>query len=165
MFSIANCRTSCSSIGYLPQTFPTYRTLISLAYTHLTTGELGHGRSQRPLGIEGNTARAKAPVGAGTYSTDGSGKSVNSDPPSEQNLPTADSWTAAKLAMLPVPLLLQFAACKPHFLREAKQRNSQQNCRRKKQNAGAIDMSQAKKLAGEKGRKQQSSAHPASERH
>jgi hypothetical protein len=64
----------------------------------------------------------------------------------------------------PERLFLQFAACKPCFLREPKQRNSEKNCGCKNQQARAIDMSQPKELARKKGRKQERSAHPAAER-
>src|SRR6266852_6992104 len=53
-----------------------------------------------------------------------------------------------------------FAACKPCFLCEPKQRNPQP----KKQNTRAIDMLQAKELAREKGCKKERSADPAAER-
>src|SRR6267154_5941164 len=57
-----------------------------------------------------------------------------------------------------------FAACKPCFLCEPKQRSPQEQRGHKKQNARAIDMFQAEELAREKGCKKERSAHPAAER-
>ena len=57
-----------------------------------------------------------------------------------------------------------FRDARPYFPGESKQRNPQEQRSDKKQNARAVDMMQAKKLAREKGCKQQRGAHTSAER-